>query len=241
MPKENPPRSLTDERVATRSEINQFLAEVDRSTHSRNADNISRLLFAIDATASREPTWDHACQLQSQMFVATTQLGNLHVQLCHYGGFNHFSVSEWCRSANALMSEMNKVRCRGGHTQIKKVLEHAMLEHTKKRIKAIVFIGDAIEENPDHLCHLAGKLGVLGVPLFIFHEGSTPGVSSVFKQMTELSGGAYAPFNLASASELKELLSAVAIFATGGWAALEQFEQKAHRRTMLTHQLRTER
>ena len=123
MPKENPPNSLSGKRLARRSEIDEFLEKVERSSHPSHVENISRLLFAIDATASREPTWDRACHLQSQMFAATTQLGNLHVQLCHYGGFNHFSTSEWCRSANALMREMDQVRCRGGHTQIKKVLE----------------------------------------------------------------------------------------------------------------------
>ena len=238
MHEEKPPSSLSDKRVASRSEIDEFLAKVERTIHPNNVGNISRLLFAIDATASREPTWDQACHLQNQMFTATTELGDLHVQLCHYGGFNQFNASEWCLSANALMQAMTRVHCLGGHTQILKVLEHAIREHSKRRLKAVVFIGDAIEENQDQLCHLAGKLGVLGVPLFIFHEGTNQGVRSVFKQMAELSGGAYAPFNLASASELKELLSAVAIFATGGRAALQQFEQKARRRTMLTSQLK---
>ena len=72
----------------------------------------------------------------------------------------------------------------------------------------------------------------------MFHEGADPSVRSVFKQMAQLSHGAYAPFNLASAAELKELLSAVAVFATGGRAALERFESKHQRPALLTLQLR---
>ena len=236
MAKKQPPRSLSGGKVANGSEIRSFLAKVARTPPASAAGNVSRLLFAMDATASREATWDHACHLQGQMFTATSELGNLHVQLCHYGGFNHFSASAWCRSASALMNQMIRVRCLGGHTQIKKVLQHARQEHSKNPLKAIVFVGDAIEENSDNLCLLAGQLGVLGLPLFMFHEGANHGVGSVFKQMAELSGGAYAPFNLASASELKELLSAVAVFTTGGRAALEQFERKTRRPTLLTHQ-----
>lgn len=238
MAKKPPTSSLSGGEVASRSEISNFLAKVASTAPASTFGKVSRLLFAMDATASREPTWDRACHLQSQMFTATSDLGDLHVQLCHYSGFNYFAASDWCRSASALMNQMNHVRCLGGHTQIKKVLQHAIQEHSKSRLKAIIFVGDAIEENSDNLCHLAGQLGVLGLPLFMFHEGTDQGVGSVFKQMAELSGGAYAPFNLESASELKELLSAVAVFTTGGRAALEQFERKTHRPTLLTRQLK---
>jgi len=232
---------MADERKpATRSgtEVSEFLEKVARTPVAKSDTDVSRLMFAMDATASRGPTWDHACHLQAQMFEATSQIGDLAVQLCHYGGFNHFSAGNWCRSSLQLQGEMTRVRCLGGHTQIRRVLEHAIAEHRKNRLRAIVFVGDAIEENPDELCHLAGQLGVLGVPLFMFQEGHDPGVRSVFMQMAELSGGAFAPFNLASASELKDLLSAVAVFATGGRAALEKFEKREGSPPLLTRQLR---
>lgn len=219
---------MADERkpvtANTSSEVGDFLAKVARTPVVKSDEPVGRLLFAMDATASREPTWDHACHLQGQMFEATADIGNLQVQLCHYGGFDLFTTGAWCSSATSLLNEMSAVRCLGGHTQISKVLKHAIKETQSNRIKAAVFVGDAIEENPDDLCHQAGQLGVLGVPLFMFHEGIDPGVRSVFKQMASLSGGAYAPFNLASASDLRDLLSAVAIFATGGRQALEHFE-----------------
>ena len=204
--------------------VDQFLEQVAK-TPARHSGG-SKLLFAMDATASRGPSWDKACHLQGQMFVATSHLGSLSVQLCYYRGFNEFHASPWCDSATSLLSEMSAVGCLGGYTQIKRVIEHASTEHKRDPIRAVVFVGDAIEEDADLLCHLAGQLGVLNVPLFMFQEGNDPRVRTVFEQMAKLTRGAYAPFDLNSASELKDLLSAVAVFAAGGKSALEDFSKK---------------
>ncbi len=213
--------------VSKRSDVGQFLDKVARTPARMDT---SRLLFAMDATASRELAWDRACHLQGRMFEATTDLGNLAVQLCYYRGFNEFHRSHWCQSADSLLQEMTGVKCLGGYTQINRVLEHALAENSKNRLKAVVFVGDAMEEDADRLCHLAGQMGVLNLPLFMFQEAQDPGVRSVFRQMASLSGGAYAPFDLNSASGLKDLLSAVAVFATGGRRALQDFnpDQRLH-------------
>ncbi len=223
--------------LSSRSDVDDFLKKV-ANTPALTSGGTSRFLFAMDSTATREPSWDHACPLPGQMFTATSDLGELHVQLCHYGGFSHFRAGRWCASAAELLDEMTHVRCLGGHTQIGRVLRHAQQEHGQNPLKAIIFVGDAVEENPDDLCHLAGQLGVLGIPLFMFQEGVNPSVQSIFKQMAQLSNGAFAPFNLASASQLRDLLSAVAVYATGGRAALERFEKVSQRPRLLTQQLR---
>ena len=225
--------------VTTNSkEVSQFLEKVAKNPVRADAESEGRLLFAMDATASREATWDRACHLQGQMFQATEGVGSLLVQLCYYRGFNEFHSSAWCSSANLLLNEMSRVRCLGGHTQINRVLEHAMKEHKRKRLKAIVFVGDALEEAADHLCHQAGQLGVLNVPLFMFQEGSNSRVKSAYQQMAQLSGGAYSPFNLQSASELKDLLSAVAVFAAGGKTALNKLTALSPPAALLTQQLK---
>ena len=206
-------------------EIDKFLQKVAQTpVKQRDADG-SRVVFAMDATASRESTWDSACHLQGQMFVATEGLGNLLVQLCYYRGFNQFESTDWCDSASSLLEQMSAVRCLGGYTQIHKVLEHALQEHKRNPIRAIIFVGDALEEDADHLCHLAGQLGVFNLPLFMFQEGNEPTVTTVFQQMAQLSGGAFAPFDINSASELKGLLSAVAVFAAAGRSALDDFQK----------------
>ena len=222
--------------VSQNADVQGFLDKVARAPARRKPGEAGRLLFAMDATASREPTWDTACSLQGRMFMATADTGRLAVQLCYYRGFNEFHAGPWCENAAGLLAEMTAVRCLGGHTQLGKVLEHARKEHQQHRLNALVFVGDAIEEDADRLCHAAGQLGVLGLPLFLFQEGDNPGVGSVFRQLAELSGGAWAPFNLNSADELVELLSAVAVFATGGRAALAKLASKPA--ALLTRQVR---
>ena len=190
----------------------------------------------MDATASREPTWKQACQLQAEMFNITDCLGGLSIQLCYYRGLTEFKILKWCDNRSKLLKMMSQVHCLGGHTQIHKVLTHALAQPD---IEAVVFVGDAIEENPDALCQLSGKLALLNIPLFIFHEGFEPYVQSIFKQMAQLSRGAYAPFDLNSATELKQLLSAVAVFVAGGQKALKAFSKDADKIVSnLTRQLK---
>lgn len=199
--------------------VNDFLAKAGELTvKARKIDG--RLLFAIDATASRQPTWDRACHLQSSMFKAVDNVGGLAIQLSYFRGLDEFYKTPWCFDGQSLLKQMSRVTCVGGHTQIEKVLLQALSETQKNKINAVVFIGDAVEENAAILTRLAGQLGMLKCPLFIFHEGYEPNAERVFKQMAKLSGGAYHAFNESSAAELGELLSAVAIFATGGKKAL---------------------
>ncbi|MEX2326579.1 MAG: VWA domain-containing protein, partial [Pseudomonadales bacterium] len=192
----------------------------------KSAGDRGRLIFALDATASREPTWDSACQLQAEMFKETGDLGGLLIQLCYYRGFNDFHAGDWCQDADTLLTAMTAVRCLGGRTQLGRVLNHALKEARRNPIQALVFVGDAVEEDADALCHVAGQLGLLNVPVFVFQEGHLPGVRSVFQQIAKLSGGAYAAFDESSASQLRALLSAVAVFAAGGRKALEDYSQK---------------
>jgi hypothetical protein len=181
-----------------------------------------RLIFAVDATASRQPTWDHATRLQQEMFITSNKVTSLSVQLCYFRGFNDFRASRWLNDSEALATLMGKVRCEGGHTQIARLLKHAQSEHRKTAVRALVFIGDALEENPDTLCNLAGQCGILRLPLFLFQEGRDRTVEQTFRTMAKLSGGAYARFDSSSASTLAGLLGAVASFASGGHAALEK-------------------
>ena len=211
--------------VSSKTDIQAFLQQAAKTPVRTGAEKIGRLLFAIDATASRQPTWDTARRLQARMFQATESLGGLQTQLCYYRGLAEFHASGWVGSTDALLGEMAAVTCLGGHTQIGRVLAHAQAETRRQSVNAVVFIGDAVEENADQLCQLAGELGLLGAPLFLFHEGSDPTADRVFRQMAQLSGGAYCPFDENSAELLADLLAAVAVYAAGGYRALEQFSR----------------
>ena len=189
----------------------------------RAAGERGRLMFAMDATASREPTWDRACQLQGEMFAETSSLGGLDIQLCYYRGFGEFETSPWLSSSDALLERMTSVSCRGGYTQIEKVLQHAIEQTRQQKVQALVFVGDCLEEDADRLCHLAGQLGVLGVPVFLFHEGADVQAAKTFREIARLTRGAYCAFDAGSAAQLRDLLAAVAVYAAGGRKALQDF------------------
>lgn len=191
----------------------------------RQAGERGRLLFAMDATMSRQPTWDRACKIQSEMFLEADRLGGLSVQLAFFRGMKELKASPWVDSAKALARLMTSVRCRGGFTQIERMLTHALKETRRKPVQAVVYVGDCVEENPDRLCALAGELGMMKTPLFLFHEGRDPVAALAFREMARLSGGACAPFDASSPAQLAELLRAVAVYAAGGRQALAGMDQ----------------
>ncbi|MBK18094.1 MAG: hypothetical protein CMM52_04565 [Rhodospirillaceae bacterium] len=208
-------------------EVSDFLEKLARTPAVRPSGGCGRLMFAMDATASREPTWDSACHIQSEMFKATDGLGGLEVQLVFFRGFGECKNSSWLSSSDDLVRRMTSVYCRGGRTQIGKVFNHAISETKQRKVNALVYVGDAMEEEIDDLCHSAGELGVLGVPIFAFQEGDDLVATQAFKQFANLTGGAHCRFDAAAAGQLKELLAAVAVFAAGGLPALEDYGKRA--------------
>ncbi|WP_426417739.1 VWA domain-containing protein [Aestuariirhabdus sp. LZHN29] len=186
------------------------------------ASRRGRLIFALDATASREPTWDRASHLQSKMFANTKALGNLSVQLCYYQGFRQFTASDWVDGPQQLLGKMERVRCLAGQTQIARVLQHGIDESRRHPVQGLVFIGDCVEEPIDLLCDLAGQLKLCGTPVFIFHEGGEHAAAQCLKQIARVSGGVYVPFNSSGAAVLSALLSAAAAFSLGGVEAVEK-------------------
>jgi hypothetical protein len=204
-------------------EIDDFLSKMASVPVLRPANKKGRLIFALDATASREPTWDQACRIQGDMFTETEALGGLEVQMAWYRGFTNFRSTPWLSNSRDLVRYMADVRCMGGQTQIENVLDHTLSESARERINALVFVGDCVEEDVDRLCTLAGKMGLHGIPAFIFQEGNEPFATKAFRQIAELTGGAHCRFDLSSARQLQELLAAVAVYAAGGRHALESF------------------
>jgi hypothetical protein len=175
----------------------------------------------MDATMSRQPTWDMALKLQGDMFRAVKEAGGLDVQLVFFRGLAETRASKWVGDPDALARLMSSVACQGGYTQIRKVLSHVRREAAKTKVNAVVYVGDCMEEDIDALCAQAGELGLLGVPMFMFQEGHEPKAQRAFKEIARLTRGAYCPFDAGSARQLRELLAAVAVFATGGRKALE--------------------
>lgn len=206
------------ERRSDASEIATFLRQARALAPGKNN---GRLILALDATMSRQPTWDMACELQGQMFDAVGDTGRLNVQLVYFRGLGECRASKFVADTAALKTLMTQIQCRSGETQIGKVLSHALKETGIGKVDAVVYIGDAMEESRDELADKAGRLGLRGVPVFVFQEGADAGAELAFKDIARLSKGAWFRFDRKAASALAKLLSAVAVFATGGIAALE--------------------
>jgi hypothetical protein len=211
------------ERPSTGAEVDAFLKEV-RSLKPAGTGS-GRLLFAMDATMSRQPTWDLALELQSDMFEVVKQVGGLDVQLVYFRGFSECQASKWVSNPAALAKLMRKVNCEGGLTQIRKVLAHARRENERRKVNALIYVGDCMEEDVDQLSGLAGELGLIGVPVFLFQEGYDAKAERAFKEIARLSRGAHCRFDAGSARQLRDLLRAVAIYAAGGRKALEDFRE----------------
>jgi hypothetical protein len=225
--------------AARAAEIDGFLERL-KNPAPHPSHTSARLVIALDATASREATWDLACRIQGEMFEATAAFGSLEIQLVYYRGFDECRTSRWVTTASELHQLMRGVHCAAGITQIGRILDHTIRETQAHKVGALVFVGDAMEEQPDRLCHLAGELGRLGTPVFVFHEGHDPAAATTFRQIASLSNGAYLPFDLASIAALKTLLGAVAVYATAGIKALEDYGRKQGGDVLrLTAQLRS--
>ena len=209
---------------STRAEIDAFLKDVRALQPSGSGHG--RLIFAMDATMSRQPSWDLALELQADMFKAVKAVGGLDVQVVYFRGFNECQASRWVGDPEALARLMRRVSCEGGYTQIRKVLAHAKRENAARKVNAVVYVGDCMEEDVDELAQLAGELGLVGVPVFMFHEGCEPQAERAFREIARLSRGAYSPFDAGSARQLRELLTAVAVYATGGRKALKDFSSE---------------
>lgn len=217
---------MGEAKVSTSEDIAAFVAKA-RSMSSYAAGARGRLVFALDATMSRQPAWDMACTLQADMFREAASLGSLDIRLVYYRGLNECRATAWLSDSAELARLMGKIDCRGGNTQIAKVLSEARREAVAAGVRAVVFVGDAMEESADDLCVKAGELGMLKVPVFMFQEGHDPTAERTFREIARLSGGAWCRFDPGAAGQLRELLRAAAAFAAGGREALKRLSASA--------------
>ena len=212
------------------SEVEAFLEKVERTPAVRSAGRSGRLIFALDATASRQATWDVAMDIQAQMFAESSLIGRLSVQLVYYRGFQEFFAGQFSSDPAHILRDMAGGYCVGGRTQITQVLQHALKEHKNLKVDALILVGDACEENIDLIADLAGQMGVNSLPVFAFHEGPDVEGRRAFEQISRLSGGVFNAFDSSSPETLRRLLSEVAIFAVGGRDELRRFQKQSGQR-----------
>jgi hypothetical protein len=213
--------------VKPRADIDLFLEKVAQ-TPALSSNQRGRLIFALDATMSRQPTWDLAQSLQGKMFETAAAFGGLDVQLLYFRGFGECKASPFVPAGTKLAEYMAKIDVRAGTTQIAKVLKHVAAETRRRQVRVLVFVGDAMEESADLISGLAGELALLGVKAFVFQEGKDAVAERSFRDMARLTGGAYASFDLSAPDRLAALLAAAAAYAAGGKSALQSIAKDKH-------------
>ncbi len=201
------------------------LGSSEAALQSLTAQARGRLIFAMDATASRQPAWDLAAELQAEMFRAAS---GLEIKLAYFRGASECRQSPWKSDPDQLSYLMRKVSCQAGYTQIGKVLTLARELAAEESAKSLVYVGDSIEEKLDILC---GRAAEAGIPIFVFHEfhgqekaeqaSANLQTERAFREIARASNGAYCRFDARAADTLRQLLGAVAVYATGGVSAIE--------------------
>ena len=230
-------RGVPEAKTSAAEDIAAFVAKARAmSPHAPQARG--RLIFALDATMSRQPTWDMACALQADMFREAAAIGSLDIRLVYYRGLNECRASPWVSDTTHLARLMSGIACRGGNTQIGRVLSDARNEAVASGVRAMVFVGDAMEEPIDNLCARAGELGLLKVPAFMFQEGHDDTAERAFREIARLTGGAWCRFDPGAAAQLRELLRAAAAYAAGGREALLRLSRTAGSAAGLLGQMR---
>jgi hypothetical protein len=136
--------------MSSRSEIAAFLTAA-KSVVPASAGGSGRLAFALDATMSRQPTWDSACKLQAEMFDAVGKTANAVGATGLFPWLGECRASRWVNDTRQLADLMTGIDCRGGQTQIGRVLRHVADEAKDRPVSALVYIGDAMEEDIDKL------------------------------------------------------------------------------------------
>ncbi len=229
--------ALPETKPSAAEDIAAFVAKARAmSPHAPGAKG--RLVFALDATMSRQPTWDMACTLQADMFREAAAIGSLDIRLVYYRGLNECRASSWISEPTHLARLMGGIACQGGNTQIGKVLSEARREAVASGVRAVVFVGDAMEEPIDDLCARAGELGLLKVPVFMFQEGHDAVAEQAFREIARLTGGAWCRFDPGAAAQLRELLRAAAAYAAGGREALLRLSRTESGAAQLLGQMR---
>lgn len=183
-----------------------------------------RLLFSMDATASREASWNVAKEITDAMFKAVP--GILDVALAYHGGGRLQELTPFSPNAKVFLDKLHTVQCKAGTTALNDILDKAT---DISQLKALIYIGDCFEENPALAVELAQQLKLKGIRCFMFHDTSSGSqgydvatAHEVFGQIAQITGGALLPFDENSPEMVKQLLEVIAVYASLGIKALEQ-------------------
>ena len=184
------------------------------------ASDRPRLVFAVDATASREPAWVAARQVTDALVKALP--GELDVALAVHGGSRVHTFTPFTSDATTLRDRAAGVACVAGLTRLLPILAATLKQRS---VRVIVYIGDVFEESLPHGRGLADSLGVNGTKLIVLHDTADPSArrdAEVFWDLAKRTGGCVLPFDANAPGRLRDILSAVAVYAVGGEKLLRE-------------------
>jgi hypothetical protein len=179
-----------------------------------------RLVFAVDATASREPAWAAARQVTDALVKALP--GALDVALAVHGGSRVHTFTAFTSDANTLRDQAAGVACRAGLTRLLPILAASLKQPA---VRVVIYIGDVFEESVPQARRLADAMGQQGIRLIVMHDTADAAArqdAEVFWDLAKRTGGCVLPFNASASGRLRDLLSAVAIYAVGGEKLLRE-------------------
>jgi hypothetical protein len=178
------------------------------------------LVFAVDATASREPAWATARQVTDALVKALP--GELDVALAVHGGSRVHTFTEFTTDANTLRDRAAGIACKAGLTRLLPILS-AGLE--RPAVRVVIYIGDVFEESLAQGRRLADAMGAKGTKLIVLHDTADPAArrdAEVFWDLAKRTGGCVLPFDASTSGRLRDLLSALAVYAVGGEKLLRE-------------------
>jgi hypothetical protein len=173
-----------------------------------------RLIFAVDATASREPAWNAARQVTDALVRALP--GALDVALAVHGGSRVHTFTAFTSDANTLRDRAAGVSCHAGMTRLLPILSASLKQ---PGVRVVIYIGDVFEESMAQGRRIADAMGVQGTKLIVLHDTSDPSArrdAELFWDLAKRTGGCVLPFDAGAPGRLRDVLSAVAVYAVGG-------------------------
>ncbi len=201
--------AATSAAAALRSAVMHAEPPQDSATPTR-----PRLVFAVDATASREPAWAAARQVTDALVQALP--GELDVALAVHGGSRVHTFTGFTSDARTLRDRAAGVTCQAGSTRLLPILSASLKQPA---VRVVVYIGDVLEESLAHGRPLADQMGAQGIKLFVLHDTadrSAQRYAEVFWDLAKRTGGCVLPFDPSAPGRLRDLLSAMAVYAVGG-------------------------
>ena len=194
-------------------------------THAQPPEDASvppqpRLVFAVDATASREPAWAAARQVTDALVKALP--GELDVALAVHGGSRVHIFTAFTNDPNTLRDRAAGVTCQAGATRLLPILSATL---NRRAIRVVIYIGDVFEEHLPQGCQIADAMGAQNTKLVVLHDTSDPAArrdTEVFWDLAKRTGGCVLPFDASAPGRLRDILSAVAVYAVGGEKLLRQ-------------------